>query len=152
MPNTSPTDPSRTAPVSTAGAPSQPAVAEDAPPPDGISADPPSAPLADAVHRPRRRGDAFDPDDMARRGRIGALVLHATHDARETTQKARESFLSRFEREVDPDGVLPEAERQRRAEYARRAYFARLARESALARRTAGPGHRHHRGSGRRAA
>ncbi|MBI3973317.1 MAG: hypothetical protein HY332_18760, partial [Chloroflexi bacterium] len=71
---------------------------------------------------PARRG--FDPGDMARRGRIGALVLHATHDARQTTQKARESFLLRFEREVDPDGVLPEGERRRRAEYARRAYFA----------------------------
>ena len=152
MPNTSSTDPSRTAPVSSAGAPHQPTIAEDAPPPDGVPANPSSPSPGDAVHRPRRRRDAFDPDDMARRGRIGALVLHATHDPRETTQKARESFLSRFEREADPDGVLPEAERQRRAEYARRAYFARLARESALARRAAGPGHRHHRGSGRRAA
>lgn len=60
------------------------------------------------------------------RGRIGALTLHATHDPKETTAKARETFLARFEREVDPDGVLPEDERRRRAEYARRAYFARL--------------------------
>lgn len=73
---------------------------------------------------------------MARRGRIGAFRLHATHDPRETTAKARATFLQRFEREVDPEGVLPEDERRRRAEYARRAHFARLARASARARST----------------
>jgi hypothetical protein len=69
------------------------------------------------------------------RARIGALALHARHDARETTQSARTEFLSRFEREVDPERVLPEAERQKRAEYAKRAYFTRLALKSAKARR-----------------
>jgi hypothetical protein len=76
----------------------------------------------------------FDPLDMARRGRIGAYVLHSRHDSRETTRAGRAAFLSRFEREVDPDGVLPAAERQRRAEMARRAHFARLALKSARAR------------------
>ncbi len=76
-----------------------------------------------------------DPDEMARRGRIGAYTLHSRHDPKETTKKARASFLERFEREVDPEGVLPEAERARRAEYARKAYFARLANASANARR-----------------
>ena len=71
----------------------------------------------------------FDPAEMALRGRIGAYRLHATHDPRETTRRARESFLARFEREVDPRGELPDPERRRRALYARRAYFARLARE-----------------------
>jgi hypothetical protein len=70
----------------------------------------------------------FDPADMALRGRIGAYVLHATHDPRETTAKARQAFLSRFEREVDPDGVLSLAERVRRAEAAKRAHFARTSR------------------------
>lgn len=73
--------------------------------------------------------------DLALRGRIGAFRLHATHDARETTAKARQTFLDRFEREVDPDGLLPLAERQRRAEYAKKAYFARLALRSAQSRR-----------------
>ena len=82
----------------------------------------------------------FDPEEMARRGRIGAHRLHALHDSRELTAPARAAFLARFEREVDPDGALPEEERRRRAEHARKAYFARLARQSALARATkAGP-------------
>jgi hypothetical protein len=72
---------------------------------------------------------------MAARGRIGAYRLHATHDPRVTTAKARATFLARFEREVDPDGVLPEEERQRRADSARKAYFSRLAYKSAKARR-----------------
>ena len=46
--------------------------------------------------------------------------------------------LSRFEREVDPDGVLTAGERARRAEAARRAYFTRLAFQSSRARRRAG--------------
>jgi len=43
--------------------------------------------------------------------------------------------MSRFERDVDPDGVLPEAERLRRAEMAKKAYFARLALKSVKVRR-----------------
>ena len=76
----------------------------------------------------------LSPAEAAFRGRIGAFRLHATHDPRETTRAARASFLARFEREVDPDSVLPEAERQRRAEMARRAHFARLALKSARTR------------------
>jgi hypothetical protein len=77
----------------------------------------------------------FDPSEMALRGRIGAYTTHARHDPKQTTAKARETFLARFERDVDPDGVLPEGERLRRAESARKAYFARLAHASAKARR-----------------
>lgn len=69
----------------------------------------------------------FDSAEMARRGRIGGLQALASHDAREFTQAARSAFLRRFEAQVDPDGVLDLAERQRRAEYAKRAHFARLA-------------------------
>jgi len=71
---------------------------------------------------------------MALRGRIGAYALHARHDPRQTTAPARAAFLKRFEHDVDPDGVLPEAERLRRAECARKAHFARLALKSARAR------------------
>jgi hypothetical protein len=35
--------------------------------------------------------------------------------------------MSRFEREVDPDGALDPAERARRASHAKTAYFTRLA-------------------------
>ena len=77
----------------------------------------------------------YDPKEMARRGRIGAYRLHATHSPKETTKAAREAFMARFEREVDPEGVLPPKERARRAEAARKAYFAQLAHKSAKARR-----------------
>lgn len=43
--------------------------------------------------------------------------------------------MQRFEREVDPDGILAPDERARRAESKRRAYFQRLALKSAHARR-----------------
>lgn len=64
-----------------------------------------------------------------------AHAMHATHDSRRTSEAGRRAFLDRFEREVDPDGALPEAERARRAEHARKAYFAGLALKSASARR-----------------
>lgn len=76
----------------------------------------------------------LDPGRAALLGRIGAYRLHATHDPRETTKNARAAFLSRFLDEVDPDRVLPEPERLRRATAARRAYFLQLAVKSASAR------------------
>lgn len=69
------------------------------------------------------------------RGRIGAYSLHAQRDPRETTKNARRAFLGKFAAEVDPEGILPEDERQRRATCARKAYFARLALKSVQARR-----------------
>lgn len=77
----------------------------------------------------------LSPSEASLRGRIGALRLHATHDPRVTTANARAAFLSRFEREIDPDGLLGPAERARRAALARRAYFAKLSLLSARARR-----------------
>lgn len=67
-------------------------------------------------------------------GTIGAFRLHATHDPRETTRAARHAFLNKFERDVDPDGRLPIAERTRRAAAARSAHFARMALASAKKR------------------
>lgn len=61
------------------------------------------------------------------RARMGAYALHSKHDSRETTKAGREAFLARFEREVDPDGRLPERERKRRAQAAMRAYMSGLA-------------------------
>jgi len=91
--------------------------------------------MAPADDRLIYRTLTYDPQEMARRGRIGAYRLHATHDPRETTKAARAAFLARFEREVDPDGTLAPEERARRAEAARKAYFAQLAHKSAKARR-----------------
>ena len=63
-----------------------------------------------------------------------ALLLHASRDSRQHTEPARAAFLSRFEREVDPGGILPSEERARRAQLARRAYFIELAEKSAKKR------------------
>ena len=68
------------------------------------------------------------------RARIAAYTLHSKYDAKKTTAKARATFLRTFEQQVDPDGQLPEEERQRRAAAARKAHFARLALKSARAR------------------
>ena len=69
--------------------------------------------------------------------RIGAHWLHATHDSRELTANGRAVFLSRFDRLVDPNGVLSEAERERRAAHARKAYMLQLAKRSAEVRKAA---------------
>lgn len=68
-------------------------------------------------------------------GRIGAYTMLSRHDVHEITSAGREAFWSKFDRDVDPEGVLPPEERARRAEMARKAYFARLALASAKARR-----------------
>ena len=69
------------------------------------------------------------------RGRIGAYSLHAQRDSRELTKNARAAFNQRFVDEVDPDRMLTESERSRRADAARKAYFSRLALKSAQSRR-----------------
>jgi hypothetical protein len=75
----------------------------------------------------------------ADRSLIARLVAHEswarTTDPGARTEPARRALLDRFEREVDPDGVLSPAERARRAGHARKAYFTRLALRSAQARR-----------------
>jgi hypothetical protein len=80
---------------------------------------------------------SLTPSERSLRARIAAHAKHAKHDPAESTAAARQAFLDRFEREVDPEGVLPETERRRRADHARKAYFARLALKSAQARRKA---------------
>jgi hypothetical protein len=81
------------------------------------------------------RDRELTPEQRALGARMGAYAMHAKHDPRRTTQAGRDSFLARFERGVDPDGVLPAEERARRAEAARRAYFNKLALASSRARR-----------------
>ena len=83
--------------------------------------------------------DRIDPGERALRARIAAHAMHGRHDARQTTAKARAAFLASFERQADPEGRLPAAERQRRAQQLRSAYFARLALASAKARRARRP-------------
>lgn len=56
-------------------------------------------------------------------------------DRTAATQAARDALQRRFEDQVDPDRVLSDAERAKRAESARRAHFQRMALKSAQARR-----------------
>lgn len=75
-------------------------------------------------------------EDRSLAARIAANESWAnTSDRAARTAPARAALMQRFEREVDPDGLLSPAERARRAEHKRKAYFQRLALKSAKARR-----------------
>lgn len=75
------------------------------------------------------------PEQRRMRAQIAAHVLWAScTDPSAHTAPARSAFLERFEREVDPDGVLTPEERARRAAHARKAYFRRLSLASSRAR------------------
>lgn len=78
----------------------------------------------------------LSPSERSLRARLAAHERWARQDPVAGTAKARQAFLARFEREVDPEGALSPAERARRAEHARKAYFTRLALASAKARRS----------------
>ena len=61
-------------------------------------------------------------------GRLGAYRKWARcTDRAAAVAASHASFMSRFEREVDPEGRLPEGERALRARAARSAYYAELA-------------------------
>lgn len=66
------------------------------------------------------------------RGQMGAYKVHSM--GLTNTAPATRAFLTRFEREVDPEGVLPEDERLKRAGAARSSYFRGLALKSSQAR------------------
>lgn len=76
------------------------------------------------------------PNERTLRARLAAHTLHARGGT--NTEPARAAFEVRFLDEVDPERVLPEAERARRAEHAKKAYFTRLSLKAAKARRKAG--------------
>lgn len=65
---------------------------------------------------------------------IGAHVRHSG-TAAANTEPARVALWQRYLSQVDPDGVLEPAERDRRARHARTADMLRLARKSAQVRR-----------------
>lgn len=77
---------------------------------------------------------ALTPAQRGLRARLAAYERWSRHDPVAGTAPARAAFADRFLRQVDPDGVLPEDERLRRADSARRAYFTRLALASSRAR------------------
>lgn len=70
-------------------------------------------------------------------GRAAALRRWAMEpDPAAATEKARGAFMRRFERQADPDGVMPPAERARRAEMLMRAHMIGLARKRKIKRAT----------------
>jgi hypothetical protein len=76
-----------------------------------------------------------DQQSRALQSRLAAHTSWAnTTDRSARTEPARTAALGRFERQVDPDGTLPPAERERRAEHAKKAYFLDLALKSKKAR------------------
>ena len=74
-------------------------------------------------------------DEQAAYGRIGGLTAWSRNDAETMLGGARRGFRRRFENLVDPDRVLPAAERDARADRARRAHMLTLAAKSAAARK-----------------
>jgi hypothetical protein len=79
--------------------------------------------------------NSLTPAQRTLSGRVGAHESWArTSDRSARTAPARAAAFSRFEREVDPEGVLDPAERHRRAKHAQSAYFSRLALRSSRSR------------------
>jgi hypothetical protein len=78
---------------------------------------------------------ALSPEQKSLRSRAAAHVLHGTHDSRELTKAARSGFAAKFERLADPEGLLPEAERKRRADHLLKSHMASLSLKASKARR-----------------
>ncbi len=80
---------------------------------------------------------AEEPTNAQRRrwGRQGGLVAWSRHPASTLLGPAWAGQLRRFERQVDPDNLLPPAERRARAERARKAALLAMAERSAAVRR-----------------
>lgn len=74
------------------------------------------------------------------RAKLAAAVRWAHEpDRTAATSAARSAFMDRFDREVDPDGVLDPVERAKRAASAKSAHFRALAMKSARVRRGLAP-------------
>jgi hypothetical protein len=77
---------------------------------------------------------AMTPEQRAARARIAALTRWSREDPKEHIAMMNRQFRERFEKQVDPDGVLPDEERRRRAEVARKLFYQKLAFKSSRAR------------------
>lgn len=78
------------------------------------------------------------PEQRTLRAQIAANTRWANTSSGErvaVTAKARQAAYERFEKQVDPEGVMLPAERAKLAENARRAHFQRMALASSKARR-----------------
>ena len=76
------------------------------------------------------------PEQRSMRARLAAHRRWAnTPDRTAATKAARDALMDRFEREVDPDGVLAPEVRMKLAANARSAYYTELALKSSRARK-----------------
>ena len=75
---------------------------------------------------------SLTPEQRSLRARVGAYALHAQGGT--STKAGSAAFLARFDREVDPNGILASDERSRRAEFALRAHMAKLALKASRAK------------------
>lgn len=75
------------------------------------------------------------PEQRALRARLAAHVRWSkARDRAAELAKARATFMSRFEKEVDPNGEMTPEARALAAESARKAHFTRMAYKSAAVR------------------
>lgn len=74
------------------------------------------------------------PEQRSKAGRQAMYTRLATEDRTQMTAAARAAAMDRFEKQVDPDGVLDPVERAKRAEYAKKAWFTQLSRKAVAAR------------------
>jgi hypothetical protein len=82
------------------------------------------------------------PKQRTMRARMAAHVRWAkSKNPHEDTRPGRDAFMERFRREADPESLLPEAERERRAKHLMKAHFTRMAFDSSKARRKDGRCH-----------
>lgn len=77
---------------------------------------------------------SLTPEQRSLRARIAANARWSRENGARQGAILRAGFIARFEREVDPDGTLPPAERSRRAQRAMQAHMQRLALASSKAR------------------
>ena len=79
----------------------------------------------------------LSPEQRTLRARLAAHAMHARGST--NTAPGHDAFMRRFEKDVDPDGVLAPDERARRATHARKAYMYGLALRASRARAAKSP-------------
>ncbi len=77
----------------------------------------------------------LSPSQRTLRARAAAHALHAQGGT--STKAGTSAFLGRFERQVDPDGVLTPEERAKRARHALKAHMSSLSLKASRARHPA---------------
>lgn len=80
--------------------------------------------LSKLPHSPSK--GRYDPADMAARGRIGIYTALAKYGPLAMSAAGRAAFLAKFERLVDPEGLLPPEERAQRAREALREHMRKV--------------------------